>query len=189
MNANEFKIELVMNAISIKLANEFNAYGCTAPFLAVVNDVDASMDIKFVDGCERFFANGQQGQMDLRQFCQDTLSGPDDNVLGVLLAHEAWVTKMQNGHKPAKEEAIIVILAMRDGANFSRVLPVDFDTNRIEYRPCSFQHDLSQSIVDQFTGGRLRNDSAAVSLNSQELQNDDPDFLLSDVHPEPPGLH
>lgn len=66
MNANKSIVEMVMNTISFGLVNQFNAYGATTPFVAVISNVDAAMEFEFVRGGENFFLNGQQGLIQLR---------------------------------------------------------------------------------------------------------------------------
>ena len=66
MNANKSIVEMVMNTISFGLANEFNTYGATTPFVAVISNVDAAMEFEFVRGGENFFLNGQHGLIQLR---------------------------------------------------------------------------------------------------------------------------
>lgn len=147
------------------------------------------MEFEFVRGGENFFLNGQQGLLQLRQFCQDTLSDQDGSVIGVLLAREGRIPHLRADKQTVQQRSVIVIFAMRDGNNYSRILPIDLD-EKIKYHPCGFGSHLTQSIVGQFTGGELRNDASAVPLNVKDAQQDDSSgFLLSDAHPEPPGLH
>ena len=187
MNANKSIVEMVMNAISFGLVNQFNAYGATTPFVAVISNVDAAMNFEFVRGGENFFLNGQHGLIQLREFCQDTLSDRDGSVIGVLLAREGWIHQLRADQQPVQERSVVIIFAMNDGNNYSRILPIDAETRQIKYQPCGFESHLNQSIVGQFTGGELRNDASAVPLNAEDALQDG--FRLSDVHPEPPGLH